>query len=78
MLDQFCQFIDGLGNVDDGVESVLTPSAFDGLKAMVLSVYGNHAAEVFENCFTQREDSSFVMAIENPSEAFRLTLTGTG
>jgi len=76
MLNGMCQFLNGLGNVDDGVESVLTMSAFDGLISIITQVYGNNAAFVVENMFTQREDGSMVMSIEEPEEAFRACLNG--
>ncbi len=69
-LEILCKFLDALGNVDDGVESVLTPSAFDAIKEMVQSVYGSRLAETFESFFTQREDGSLVMSYENPSGMF--------
>ena len=67
----FCKFLDGLGNVDDGVESVLTTDAFDALMEMVESVWGEWVANETEKFFTQREDGSLVLSIENASEQFR-------
>jgi hypothetical protein len=62
MLEAFCQFLDGMSNVDDGVESVLTAQAFDGLLLMIQSLYGEKGKDAFENMFTQREDGSLVMS----------------
>ncbi len=78
MLDAYCKFLFGLGDADDGVETVLTPTAFDGLIEFTKSVYGEHAAKTVENCFTQREDGSLVCCVENMDESFRLCLTGKG
>lgn len=65
-----CKLLDGMGNVDDGVESVLTQETFDGL-LMIASIFGHDVANQFENLFTQREDGSIVLSIENASTHFR-------
>ncbi len=77
MLKEFISFVDALGNVDDGVESVLTQDAFDALVMMVRGVYGDHVAEVFSNFFRQREDGSLVMAVEGAGNYFLESLSGT-
>ncbi len=66
-----CKLLEGLGCVDDGVESVLTTQAFDGLMEIVQSVYGETVAAKIETLFTQREDGSLVFAAENGSERLR-------
>lgn len=78
MLENICKFLEGLGNVDNGVESVLTETAYDGFVGLVRSVYGNNAAEVVGNLFTQREDGSLVCSVEEPVDAFLSCLNGIG
>lgn len=78
MLKNICKFLEGLGSVDEGVESVLTPTAFDGFIGLIRDTYGNNAAEVVENFFTQREDGSLVLSVEEPVDAFLSCLNGVG
>lgn len=75
MLEHLINFLQGLGNVDDGVECHLTQDCFDALVAMIESVYGRHAADVVEMAFDQREDSSMVCIIENLGDSFESCLT---
>jgi len=70
MLESFCRFLDTLENVEDGVESVLTPSSFDGMVKFISSVWGQPGVRAFENLFTQREDGGMVMSSENAGNTF--------
>lgn len=78
MLNEMMKLLKGLGDVDNGVECVLTEMAFDGLIGIIKTVYGTHAAEVVENGFTQREDGSLVVSLEDLDESFAICLTGRG
>lgn len=64
MLNAFCKMLDAMGEVSQGVETVLTSEAFARLKDMVESVWGSPAASFFENGWTQREDESMVVSYE--------------
>lgn len=72
MLDSLCEFLDGLGDV----ESVLSDAAYQGLKSLVRSVYGDHATKVLENGFSQLENYSWVYAVEDPTDSFLAYLQG--
>jgi hypothetical protein len=79
MLEHFIKLLNGLSTVDNGVESVLTPMAYDGLLALTRSVYGDDAAEVVERGFDcSREDGACICVCEDWGEAFAICLTGTG
>lgn len=75
MLNHFSDFLDALGDVEEGVESVLTSSSFDHLALMVESIYGHRAKSIFSDLFTQREDGSLVCCVENAGQVFREGLT---
>jgi hypothetical protein len=64
MLTSFCKMLDAMGDVDKGVETVLTSEAFARLRDMVEEVWGNNAAKFFEDGWTQREDGSLVVSYE--------------
>jgi len=76
MLEQFIKFLQGLGNVDDGVECHLTQDCFDALVALTRSVYGDHVATTVEKNFDQREDGSMVCIVEDLGVRFEESLCG--
>ena len=69
-IEGMAQMLHGLATVDEGVESVLTPIAFDGLVAVVHSLYGCVIGSKFEALFTQREDGGMVVHTEDAAEEF--------
>lgn len=69
-LEGLVELIHGLATVDEGVESVLTSIAFDGLVAVVQSLYGRVACSKFESLFTQREDGGMVVHMEDAAAEF--------
>lgn len=69
-LEGFTELIHGLATVDEGVESVLSSVAFEGLLAVVYSLYGRVVGSRFESLFTQREDGSMVVCMEDAAAEF--------
>ena len=69
-LEGLVAMIHGLATVDEGVESVLNATAFDGLLAVVYSLYGRVIGSRFEAMFTQREDGSMVIHMEDAAAEF--------
>lgn len=59
------ELLNGLGDVDDGVECRLNQLSFDALISIVRSLYGNHIASQIESNFDQREDGSMVCVVED-------------
>ena len=78
MLEAYCKILAGIGSADDGVETVLSPLAYQGLIDLTRAVYGDHAAEVVSNQFMQKEDGAWYSPMEALEESFRLCLTGVG
>lgn len=70
MLRHFCTFLSGLGNVDEGCESTLSPKAYAGLLLMTADVYGSEASAQLEKLFTFK-NGGHVMTVENPEDFFR-------
>lgn len=78
MLEAYCKLLAGIGSVDDGVETVLSPLAYQGLIDLTRAVYGDYAAEVLSNQFMLNESGGYFSPMEDIEEAFRLCLTGVG
>lgn len=78
MLEAYCKILAGIGSCDNGVETVLSPMAFEGLIDLTRAVYGDHAAEVVSNQFMLNDNGGYYSPMEEIEEAFRLTLTGIG
>ncbi len=69
-LEGLTELLHGLATVDEGVESVLSSIAFDGLVAVVCSLYGPVVGSKFESMFTQREDGGMVVHMEDAAAEF--------
>lgn len=69
-LEGLAELLHGLATVDEGVESVLSSIAFDGLVAVMHSLYGHVVGSKVESMFTQREDGGMVIHMENAAEEF--------
>ena len=74
MLKKVCEFIDELGNVDDGVESILSEKAFNALCSLITDIYGKRAGTAFTNLFVKRDNGSMVMIVEEGSDVFLSSL----
>jgi len=67
--------LDSMGEVNGGVETVLTEQAFSCFYDFVLSIWGVPAAEFFQGGWTQREDGSLVVSFKgNFGETFKTNL----
>ena len=79
MLEAYCKILAGIASCDDGVETILSPLAYEGLIDLTRAVYGDHAAEVVSNQFMQYKNGGYYCPTEDELEdAFRLCLTGVG
>lgn len=56
MLEFIVELLNALGNVDDGIESVLSPKAFEELCNLVGSIYGDMIENRVRHSFLLRED----------------------
>ncbi len=78
MLESICMLLHGIASADEGVETILSPSAFNGLISMIDSLYGEHARKVVSNHFMKHPTGGYYCPCEDLEEAFRLCLTGRG
>lgn len=78
MLEAYCKLLSGIGSADEGVETVLSPLAYQGLIDLTRAVYGDHAAKVVSNQFERTSKGGYFSPMEDIEEAFRLCLTGVG
>jgi hypothetical protein len=75
MLTDFVDFLNALGNVDDGVECVLNDRAHQSILFMVQNIYGHNIADMVDKAFHRNhEDDTWKCVIENLGDQVRSAL----
>ena len=71
MIEFIIGLLNGIGNVDDGVECVLNEQTFESLCNLVGSIYGDMVANRVRSSFIARANGGFRCIMENcGDEAF--------
>ena len=70
MIEFIIEFLNALGNVDDGIESVLSPKAFEELCNLVGSMYGDMIQNRVQESFVLRENGYHCIMENCGDEAF--------
>lgn len=74
LLSNICSILNALGNVDDGVESLLTKEALSKLLNLISALYGDGASAFVEGYFIERDDG--VVCLEDAGDEFRNYIKG--